>query len=287
MRTTKNILSLIASCGLLVVSMKCSSQPFIDLINIQYVHSPDNGIINRESNSARLTNFSVQTTIPIRLKNKKDAIIFSPFFDMWTPEIKTVNKDFTNQYGLGLPVSVLKSLGDSNWSLLSTMILRKNGYDVDADNNWQIGGALITNYKANESVTFKAGIYVNKEFFGLFVMPLLGIDWKISPKTNLFGVLPGSLILEHKLRKGLYAGASFKAITGSFKTSAGYWRLDENRLGIFFDCYLLKQFVLTAEAGHSILRKMRTGIDDKKYTNWKVNDNAYMKISFAYRIRLR
>lgn len=280
-------ISFVSLASLMFVSTQCSSQPFIDLVNIQCIHSPDLGLINREKNAVRLTNFSVQTTIPFQLKNKKDVIIFSPFFDIWTPEIKSVNKDFTNQYGIGLPVSFLKALADTNWSILSTIILRKNGFTISSGKNWQIGGALITNYKANETVTYKAGIYLNKEFFGLFVMPLLGIDWQINKNTNLFGILPGSMTLEHRLRKNFWAGACFKAITNSYKTNSGYWRLDENRLGIFCDFYLSKQFVLTAETGHTILRKMRTGIDDKNYNNWKVNDNAYMKIGLAYRLRFR
>ena len=100
-------------------------------------------------------------------------------------------------------------------------------------------------------------------------------------------MLPGNLTLERKLAKKIYAGASFRAITSSFKTSKGFWRLDENRLGIFVDYYLLKRFVGTVEAGHSILRKMRTGVRDKTYNDWQVNDNMYVKISIAHRLRFR
>lgn len=271
----------------LSTAMNCCSQPLIDLINIQYINSPNSGVINQDKNAATLQNFSVQTTIPIQLKNKKDIIIFSPFFDHWRPDIKPVSKDFTDQYSVGLPVSFLKWFGDSDWSVLSTLIVRRNGYKVTARDNWQIGGALIANFKASETLTYKAGLYVNREFFGNFVMPLLGIDWQISRKTNLFGVLPGSLTLEHRLGRSAYAGASFRAITSSFKTKTGFWRLDENRVAFFFDYYIRKQLVVTGEAGHSILRKMRTGIDDKNYSDWRVNDNVYVKANLAYRLRLR
>lgn len=274
-------------CCLLGIALNCSSQPFIDLINIQYLNSPNRGIINQDKNPASLEHFSVQATVPIQLRNKKDIIIVSPFFDDWRPGATPASKDFCNQTSTGLPVSFLKWFGDSDWSLLSTVIVRRNGYKVNENSNWQIGGALIANFKASETLTYKAGLYLNREFFGLFAMPLVGIDWQISRKTNLFGVLPGSLTLERKLGKKIYSGASFRAITSSFKTVQGFWRLDENRLGIFFDYYLMKKFVGTVEAGHSILRKMRTGIRDKRYNDWQVNDNMYVKISLAHRLRFR
>jgi hypothetical protein len=263
------------------------SQPFIDLLNIHYTSSPEYGLFNRGKNETSLKNFAVQTTLPLQFNNKRDAIIFSPSFEMWSPEVHSVRPDFKNQYGLALPVSFLKTLNNPDWSIISTIIARRNGYDLALKDNWQLGGALLVNFKANENLRYKIGIYANKEFFGIFVVPLLGIDWAISKRTNLFGILPGSLTLEHKLHNNFYTGASFRATTNSYRIKGGYWRLDENRLGIFVDYYLSKTFVLTVEAGHSIFRKMRTRLKDKSKNDWNANDNAYVKLGLAYRIRFR
>ena len=51
----------------------------------------------------------------------------------------------------------------------------------------------------NQYVSFKFGLYYNKEFFGNYFMPLIGLDWKIDAKNNLFGVLPGYMIFEHRV----------------------------------------------------------------------------------------
>ena len=279
--------TLFSTILLLVFATYAGAQTYLDLVNVQFITSPDQGLINREKNPATLRYYSVQTTIPVQLRNKKDVIILSPYFDQWIPKVEAQNDDFPDQYSVGLPVSFLKSFNDSKWSALITAIIRKNGYSIGDDNNWQIGTALIANYKARENLTYKAGIYLNKEFFGVFVMPLVGIDWQISKKTNLFGVLPGNLVLEHMLTRHFYAGGAFKAITTSFKTMSGFWRLDENRVGIFVDYYVFKNVVVSAEAGHSVLRQMRTGISDRNYKDWNVNDNAYLKLALAYRIRLR
>ena len=265
----------------------CIAQPFIDLVNIQYVNSPDHSVSNEKKNVTSLKNFSIQTTIPFQFKNKTDAIIISPAFEMWSPEVEAIDENFEHQYGVALPVAYLKTLHNSDWSILSMVIVRKNGYELSLDNNWQVAGVMVASFKANENLTYKFGVYASGEFFGLFVRPLLGIDWQVNKKTSVYGILPGSMNLEHKLKSNLYAGASFKAITSSYRTPDGYWRLDENRLGVFLDYYLTKQIAINMEAGHSILRKLRTGQEDMPDVDWNASDNLYGKLGLAYRVRFR
>lgn len=286
MRKT-DLIAMILTGSLLAVTWNGFSQPYIDLLNIHYVNSPNPGLINREKTKIKLNNFSVQATLPFQFKNKTDALILSPVFEIWRPEIPSANLGFNKQYGLALPVSFLKTLSNPDWSLISTLIIKRAGYSLSENDNWQIGAAAIINFKANENLKYKLGLYVNKEFFGLFVMPLVGIDWEISKKTNLFGLLPGNLILEHRLSGKIYVGGSFRAITSSYRIDPGYFRVDENRLGVFLDYYLTKNIVLNTEFGHSILRKVRTGLKDKNRTDWNVNDNVFFKVSAAYRIRFR
>ena len=268
-------------------SASCDAQPFIDLVNTQYINSPAHGVSDEKKNVTSLQNFSIQTTIPFQFKNKADAIIISPAFEMWSPEVDSIAEDFEHQYGLALPVAYLTSLHNPDWSILSMLVVRRNGYKLDLENNWQVGGAMIANFKRCETLTYKFGVYASGEFFGLFVRPLLGIDWQVNKKTNLYGILPGSMNLEHQIRNNLYAGASFKAITSSYRTPDGYWRLDENRLGVFLDYYLAKHIAINMEGGHSILRKMRTGQKDMPDVDWEASDNLYVKLSLAYRIRFR
>ena len=76
---------------------------------------------------------------------------------------------------------------------------RMNDSSLQKKSELQIGGALIAAYKRKGKLTWKLGVYINNEYFGIFVMPLLGINWEIGKKDYLFGVLPGSLTYEHKI----------------------------------------------------------------------------------------
>jgi hypothetical protein len=77
----------------------------------------------------------------------------------------------------GVFVGFLKKDIVENWNLLASFIVRRNKEaEKDVEDDWQYGGALLATWKKNPSVSFKLGMYYNKEFFGDFFIPLLGID---------------------------------------------------------------------------------------------------------------
>ncbi len=283
MKKNKFLLILFITILLLMFSGKMIAQPYLDIISLKYSNSPNAGIINRNRNDVSIYYYNLSTNLPLQFKNKKDALIFSPFVEAWSVQLK--NNDRQNYYGIALPVSLSKTIPHSKWNILLTAIARMNDSTISSKSKMQAGGAFILSNKRTEKLTWKLGCYINGEFFGVFVMPLAGIDWKINKRNTLFGVLPGNLTYEHKISKQFYYGANFRAITNSYATANGYWRMDENQLGLYLDTYLNKNFVLNIEAGHSILRKIRTGIKDVSKSDADVNDNFYFKLSFAYRVR--
>jgi len=274
---------------MLVSEEKLFSQPYIDVANARLVKSPNITQPSKDRNSTNLDYFNVSITLLFFLANKKDAIVLSPFFEKWSSTVSGVNLCNQFHYGVALPVSLLKSIPRSNWSLLTTAIFRMNDMQIDRDGKWQFGGAvLVSNHVRGNNLTYKFGVYVNREFFGLFIIPLVGIDWKISDRTNLFGVLPASLTLEHELNKHFFSGVAFRTFTNSYHDSIQkYWRIDENQLGVFVDYYIDKHIVLNMEAGYSLFRKIRSGGKDNITYNWNASDNPYFKLSLAYRIRTR
>lgn len=273
-------IAMIVAAGF-ILPVSLAAQPYLDIAKFKYNNSPGSGSKNK--NNLKLSYFSFETNIPVQFKNKKDALIFSPYYERWGSQIMYTPRQA--HYGIGLPVSLIKSFPKSKWSILVNVIARLNDSSGKRNANLQMGGAAIINYKRNENLTWKLGLYVNNELFGVFVMPLAGIDWKINGRNNLFGVLPGNLIYERKINKWFYYGACFRAITNSYKNGNGYWRIDENQLGIYLDTYLAKNFVLNVEGGHSVLRKLRTGIKNISTYNTKVKDNLYFRASVACRVR--
>ena len=274
------------------------SQPYLDLVKIDYTYSPLKGI-NEKANPLQSNYLNANINLPIELKKGGDAIILNPFFE--NKEGKVSTNDF-HVMSEGALLGFLKRDIIKNWNLLAGFIVRQNteaGQNLQDD--WQYGGVLLSTWKKTQNLSFKFGLYYNKEFFGNYFMALVGIDWQINPKTNLFGVLPGSMTLDHRTSERFHYGFTFRALTNSYRlqtenacaegdcTAKNYLRIDDNQLGIFGDVYLSKKIVLTGETGYTILRRYRYGFkgetaNDK--TDYKA-DNFYFRASLAYRFWLR
>jgi Domain of unknown function (DUF6268) len=260
------------------------AQPFVDPLNIRYT----NAFHNKSKSATPFTHLYIGSDLPIKLKDNS-YVVFSPFYESWNIDSSSNKKFLPVANSVALAVSAIIPFDPDQWTLTVTVIPRVNGEELMMDNSFQLGGALLANFKKNEHIKLKFGVYVNDEFFGIFVMPLAGIEWKINEKSNLFGLLPGRLTLEHRINKNFYSGVTFRAITNSYRLSNGdYLRIDDNQLSGFLDYYLTKHLVLSGEAGYGIMRRLRSGIGrNKNYLkNFNWDDGLFFKICASYRIRL-
>ena len=280
-------------CQLLLlsaVSINSSAQPYIDIINLRYQHSPDITLLENNGIKNKFTYFNVSANIPYQLKDSS-IIVFSPFADQWQVSLANDTNHGIDVQSVVIPLTYIKPL-NSTLQLSTTIIPRFNGYrNALSGRNFQLGAAALLSQRKNNTLVFKYGLYFNNEFSGPFFMPLLGVDWQLNDKTNIFGVLPGHLTIERRVNKFLYYGALFRALTTSYHTNApAYIRIDENQLAAWLDLYLTKGVVLNIEAGHSIYRRVRLGVENanpKYYFKNKLNDGIVLKASLAYRLRFR
>jgi Domain of unknown function (DUF6268) len=271
-----------------IASYHSFAQPYIDLFTVRYISSPEMGKLGKDKNPTRLDYLNISATVPIQFNNKKDALVLTPFFEKWTAHVESVTGYSENYYGLVLPVSYIKSIPNTKWSIMTMGILRMNDAYFNGQSKWQLGGAILASKQVSRDLVYKLGVYLNADFFGLFVVPLVGVDWHINERTNLFGVLPASLTLEYKLAANLYTGSVFRTFTNSYyDTGPKYLRIDENELGLFLDYYPAKKVLLNVEVGHSILRKLRGGEWHDIHDNWDADNGMYFKLAVAYRFRLR
>lgn len=278
---------------LMLLCLAGNAQPYLDVGKMSYYYTPAPG----KPTPTKSQVYSINATLPIELKKGGDAIIVNPFFDHNKAEAGNRNVRVSST---GILAGFLKKDIARKWVLMTSIIVRKNKEtEHDLTNNWQTGGLVLATFKQNELRSFKFGVYYNREFFGNFFMPLIGIDWKVNEKNNLFGVLPGSMTLEHKINQRFYIGVSFRALTNSYRlrtidpcfsgdcSAKNYLRINDNQLGLFTDLYLFKSIVFSAEAGHTIMRRYRFGMKGSKlhtYSDFE-NDNWYVKGTLAYRIR--
>ena len=260
-----------------------NAQPYVDPLNIRYLHA----FKGKQGNATPFNHLYIGSDVPIKFKSGT-ILLISPFFENWNID-SADNKNFLPSVSsIALPMGIFFPLSNK-WSMNITAIARINGENIDINNSFQIGGLAFASYKRKEEQKLRLGVYVNNDFFGVFVIPLVGVDWRIDKDNYLFGLLPGRLTFEHKLSTNLYTGATFRAITNSYRLSnENYLRIDDNQLSAYLDFYPAKHFVVTLEPGYGIFRKLRSGNGHNKnyITDYNWDDGLFIKLSASYRIRL-
>ncbi len=267
------------------------SQPYVDPVQVRYTYA---FTAQQKNRATPFTHLWAGSDLPIKIN--KSYLLLSPYFENWQFDsalvlqdgLLPVVKNLTGVKGLVMPVGLMMPLNNPKWSLVLNAMIRTNGEQIFADKTYQIGGAGFLSYEKSKGQKLRFGAYVNGDFFGLFVMPLLGADWRMDEKNYFFGLLPGRFTWEHKFSKSIYGGITFRALTNSYRLQAGsFLRLDDNQLSAFIDLYPSKNICFTVEPGYGIMRKFRTGYEKRKYDSYKDwGDGPFIKVSAAYRIRL-
>lgn len=167
--------------------------------------------------------------------------------------------------------------------------------------DFQYGGIFLQHWVPNDHFKLKAGLYYNREAFGNFFVPLVGVDWKINDRVYLYGILPTNYRAEFNIVKDrLYMGLNFKSLTRSFRLSAArnsdYVRYNELQTKFFVDCFVVPKVLVFAEVGYTL--EALGGQNPLQFTSGTKYETAInpiytpmspyliFNIGVAYRVRL-
>lgn len=275
----------------LLLPVFVDAQPLIDLVGANVLVSEN---LDR-------TEFSA--TLPLQLDTVGRLLVIDPYWVQWRTitggdryvpvSVGEVNE---TMQGAGGALTYVTPIG-KRWKLAAAGIGRYHWLGAQQHGDIQYGGVLLASRVCKPTLTVRAGMYTNYDAFGLFVMPLVGVDWRIDVKTNLYGVLPGSMNFERKSTRWFHWGLSFRAYTSSFGVRDGdYRRINENPLGLYGDVYITRNIVLRAEGGWCFIRQVLGGPGDplyanseshlRRYADHAIADAPYARILLAYRLRL-
>lgn len=262
------------------------AQPYLDIASVKYMHSPDAGIVNRNKQNITLSYFNTSLNLPLAFRQIRGIVMISPFYEEWNKSLTNAPNVLSKHQAFVLALSFVDTAASHKWRYAITPIIRMKDFSEDGTSSVQLGVAGLAIFSENRDLTWKFGCYFNRDYFGNFFMPLLGIDWWINNKNKLFGILPGNLTFEHKAGRQLYYGITFRAITNSYRdTGERYFKVEDNQLSFFTDIYLSKTVVLNTETGHSVFRKLTVGEKNVFSNDLGVNDNLYFKVSLNIRHR--
>lgn len=144
-------------------------------------------------------------------------------------------------------------------------------FNTAFSNSVQMGGVLLFEKIKNENYTWKVGALYNQEFFGPYLVPVFDVNWKITSKLRLSGLLPiyGALYMEpsEKLQYGIH----FIGITTTYRINEpdfeNYY-IDRRSIDVsaFTKLKLFDNVFFTGRAGYSLSRDYGLFAEDDKIT---------------------
>lgn len=273
---------------LVMLGFQLKAQPYFDAASFKLTGSPNYGLFRRQYYENNFSHILLQANVPVNLKNKNQKFVFSAFYENWSIYSEQY-LNTTYAKSIGLPITYITPLND-RWMLNLCFIPRVNARYFDLPGSFQAGGYFLLTQTLNPKLKLRYGIYYNREAFGNFILPLLGVIYKPNDRVYLWGTLPQSLNYQYKLTKSLFVGANMRGITNSYQQiSDSFVQINDVQLGLFTDWYLTKSLVLNMEVGHSFFRKIRYGVSGE-FKDYKpvvdYNDNVNLRIGFAYRVQL-
>jgi hypothetical protein len=282
-----------------VVCIKLSAQPFADILNFNYQTFSANYQDSTHWKN-KTDNYFLNLFLPKNFKNGNTLLI------RLNSELinSTISPDsaYSNRLSsVSMPIGMKLVSKNKKWETVILVIpkIASDFKDVIDDYDFQYGGIFLEQFVPSEKFKIKLGVYYNREAFGNFFVPLVGVDWRINDRVNLYGILPTNYKVEFNLLKNkLYTGLNFKSFTRSFRLSEknnyDYVRYDEMQVKLFLDCFVVPKVLLFAELGYSLSRspwQHKYGTNNKKEAYYgnpiysPLKSYPVVSVGLAYRVR--
>jgi hypothetical protein len=277
------------------------SQPFADIasFNYQTFSAPYDSFPNW---SNKTQDYFLNLFVPKEFKNGNTLLVRLNVENLVTTY--WASNDPEDKYpaqltSISVPLGMKLVTKNKKWESIFLAVPKIAGRKLDFSDPHclQYGGIFLQHFVPGPRLKVKAGLYYNREAFGNFFVPLLGVDWKASDRISLYGILPTNYRVEFNiLREKLYTGLTFKSLTRSF-TMGDVWkndyvRYDEMQVKLFLDFFVYKKFLVFAEMGYTLGKspiQMHLADDKPEVNNVRyspVSDYLLVNVGFAYRVRL-
>ena len=280
----------------ILLSSKLVAQPFADILsfNCQTYSSTYKDSSHWKN---RTDDYFLNFFLPKILKNG-NTILIRLNTETMNATISPDSSYSSRLSGISMPLGMKFVSKNKKWETV-TMVVPKIASDFrDAIDkyDYQLGGIFLESYVPNAKLKIKAGLYYNREAFGDFYIPLVGVDWRINKRINLYGILPSNYKIEFNIIKNkLYTGLNFKSATRSFRLSEknkyDYVRYDEMQLKLFVDCFVASKILVFGEIGYSLGKspwQYTYNTKDVTYINpiyTPLKSYPTFNLGIAYRIR--
>lgn len=212
-------------------------------------------------------NESAALTIPISITETNKLLLGLTYHRL---SLRFENYLSNQQHYFSSGLNVGYNIKRPSNSLLVMLLLRDNAdYTSFQSCDFQLGGAFLYSKNQSDKLVIKAGLYANSEQFGLFLAPLLGLDWKLTEKWRTYGIMPQFLNIENKVNTRIRWGFAYQAPTSTYRLSNPvpdlYLQQNQVRAGLYGDFYLTKTIEAQLKVDYPLPAKYRIFNSEQRY----------------------
>ena len=250
------------------------AQESIDLITISGRYGIPSPYVSTYSGKATETSVLVNLKALIPLNDTKTSL----WLNNLTYTQATINNDEIMPSDIANPISI-------HGFILQTGYMKRfeNGtgfrvlfaprFMTDFDNvnskNWQFGGIALYEKKYNDKLLLGFGLLFNQELFGPILIPLVDMDWRISDKWSIVGMIPIYVKVNYHASKNLIMGFSHFGLTTTYRLGNlayvnDYIERTSIDLSLFIRQRIAGNIHLEGRLGHTLNREYAQYAEDQK-----------------------
>ena len=249
--------------------------------------------------------------------NGNSFTLQQPVVDLGVPiykNFKTAHSVFikTGIRYQGLFLSGEKYIGSNNFQSLTVPLLISYGISRSTSITLIGSASVNSDFRRNieaEDIVYSAGVRMGFRqrssfkfgvtmiylcnYTGKYLLPIPDIDWTISKRWSLAGIIPARATLRYKVTEAQSVGMTVMFNNNSYRLNdqpkKQYLQLQQNSGGLIYECRLGRNWKLNMVAAHSFVQKLETfNIDQKVSFNKlnKLNDRitnvSYRQNSFVF-----
>jgi len=164
-----------------------------------------------------------------------------------------------NVHGIILRTGILQEL--KNGGIVSLLIaprLMSDFQNLD-ENSLQLGALVSYQNELNENLNLGFGAMYNQEFFGPYLVPVFLLNWQVSERWYIEGMIPVTAKVHYRVNEGLDVGFNhFGLMTtyylGHEDYAGDYMERQSIDLSLFARQWLFKNFFVEGMIGRSLGR---------------------------------
>jgi len=243
----------------MLLSHYCSGQGYIEGATISYEFMPMKIEAPQGDQNFTASNIKIGATVPVFLVSDRSRYLFiggnlEAFTFAGTHPDFPVNSVYSLSPTAGYSTMITTKF---NVTALLMPTLNSDYQNIKAS-DIKLGAIVRGSWKVSDDLTWKAIVGYRGQFYGPQYVVLVGLDWKLNDRWQVFGDLPHNVTVSYALNNKANAGFNLFVQNSTYGLSNKdrYFEYNTVNPGLFAEYYVAPEWAIRVTAAYTLIRNM-------------------------------